>query len=68
MEKKRETNYFHKMLEALGFKVVKEERTGFSSVYTFNCGCVRTYSVNPLSFKDSERIYPCKQHKKLSEG
>jgi hypothetical protein len=66
-QKKRESNYFHNKLKQLGFQVIKDECVGFSHLYYFNCGCARSYSVNPLTLKDSEKLYPCEKHKHLVE-
>ena len=64
---KKEPNYFHKKLEELGQKVIKDEIIGFSHFYYFDCGCNRVYSVSPLTLTQREDLYPCEEHKHLME-
>jgi len=62
---KREMNHIHKALKKLGFYIVEAYTVLYSHHYNFNCGCVRIYSVNPLTMQDSERLEPCGKHEHL---
>lgn len=59
-----DTNYIHAQLLLAGGKVVRDEIVGRSHSYYFDCGCVRSYSVNALSVA-SESVSACETHRGL---
>lgn len=60
-----EPNTLHVALEALGERVVNDFQVAFAHEYQFSCGCVRVYRISPITFRDSESLTPCRQHKWL---
>jgi hypothetical protein len=62
--RKGDTNYMHAQLLLAGQDVVSDKIEGRSHVYTFDCGCVRSYSVSSES-SASESLSACKKHKDL---
>jgi hypothetical protein len=56
-----DTNYVHAQLLLAGQKVVRDGIEGRSHRYYFDCGCVRSYSLN-VEFVASESVSACKKH------
>ncbi len=62
--RKGDTNYIHAQLLLAGQNVDRDEIVGRSHLYYFDCGCVRSYSVN-IGLSASETVSACKKHKDL---
>ena len=62
--RKGDTNYIHAQLLLAGQKVDRDEISGMSHLYYFDCGCVRRFSVD-VGFSASESVSACKKHEYL---
>jgi hypothetical protein len=62
--RKGDTNYIHAQLLLAGQKVDRDEISGRSHLYYFDCGCVRRFSVD-IELSTSESVSACKKHKYL---
>jgi hypothetical protein len=57
-------------LERQGHKVVRIGSSGhplrtMATVYTFDCGCRRTYKIDQMRDREGEYLTPCGRHKDL---
>jgi hypothetical protein len=59
--RKGDSNYMHAQLLLAGQSVLRDEIVGRSHLYYFDCGCVRSYSMN-LLFVASESVSACESH------
>jgi hypothetical protein len=62
--RKGDTNYIHAQLLLAGQKVVSDKIEGRSHLYSFDCGCVRSYSLS-TEFLASESVSACRKHEGL---
>ena len=62
--KKGDANYIHAQLLLAGQNVDRDEISGRSHLYYFDCGCVRRFSLD-AELSASESVSACKKHKYL---
>jgi hypothetical protein len=62
--RKSDTNYIHAQLLLAGQNVDRDEMSGRSHLYYFDCGCVRQFSLD-TELSASESVSACKKHKYL---